>query len=144
LIGQERAAHILHSALSVCLPARDPRHSCPHAGCDEAFPTSAAAWAHCEGEDDVVYSNRVCLWEGCGYVGHCRAVYMQLEPVHNGVWPFFCATCGNGHRNEERAQLCCRITAACKCGWSRKGFNGSTSFKAHQKKCSQGAAPLPG
>ena len=59
------------------------------------------------------------------------------------------------------------MTAACKCGWSQKGFNGPSAppparpatraaapsttpaasraenFKAHAQRCSQGKAPLP-
>ena len=73
---------------------------CPHAGCDAAFATAAEAWAHHEGEDDVVYDPKVCLWDGCGKVCTKPAYYKAHEPVHTGVWPFSCASCGNGHSQE--------------------------------------------
>ena len=44
-------------------------------------------------------------------------------------------------RLAERATLCCKVTAACKCGWSKKGYQGPKLFKAHKVRCSRGAAP---
>ena len=41
----------------------------------------------------------------------------------------------------ERVTLCCKVTAACKCGWSQKGGQGPKNFKAHKARCSRGAAP---
>ena len=41
----------------------------------------------------------------------------------------------------EWATLCCKVTAACKCGWSTKGHHGPTSFKRHEARCGRGAAP---
>ena len=41
----------------------------------------------------------------------------------------------------EWATLCCKVTAACKCGWSMKGHNGPKNFKAHKARCGRGAAP---
>ena len=40
----------------------------------------------------------------------------------------------------EWATLCCKVTAACKCGWSMKGWQGPKSFKNHKARCSRGAA----
>ena len=40
------------------------------------------------------------------------------------------------------AKLCCEVVAACKCGKNFTGPDGQSAFKAHQKKCSAGAAPL--
>ena len=41
----------------------------------------------------------------------------------------------------EWATLCCKVTGACKCGWTQKGRRGPASFKAHKARCSRGAAP---
>ena len=41
----------------------------------------------------------------------------------------------------ERATLCCKVTAACKCGWTQKGHHYTSSFKKHKERCSRGAAP---
>ena len=41
----------------------------------------------------------------------------------------------------EYATLCCKVTGACKCGWSQKGHNGPKNFKAHKARCGRGAAP---
>ena len=41
----------------------------------------------------------------------------------------------------ERVTLCCKVTAACKCGWSQKGYPGPSQFKLHKARCSRGAAP---
>ena len=40
----------------------------------------------------------------------------------------------------EWATLCCKVTAACKCGWKQKGHIGPTNFKKHMERCSRGAA----
>jgi len=41
----------------------------------------------------------------------------------------------------EWAKLCCKVTAACKCGWTQKGWQGPKNFKNHKARCSRGAAP---
>ena len=41
----------------------------------------------------------------------------------------------------ERVTLCCKVTAACKCGYIKKGADGPKLFKAHKQRCSRGAAP---
>ena len=41
----------------------------------------------------------------------------------------------------EYATLCCKVTGACKCGWTGKGSHGPGNFKIHKQRCSRGAAP---
>ena len=41
----------------------------------------------------------------------------------------------------EWATLCCKVTAACKCGWTQKGDHGPKNFKKHKARCGRGAAP---
>ena len=42
----------------------------------------------------------------------------------------------------DHATLCCKVTAACKCGtWSQTGHKGPDNFKKHQVCCSRSAAP---
>ena len=51
---------------------------CPE--CDEAYPTSAAAWA-CAATHDVEENPKKCLWAGCGLVFRDRCNYRDHEPV---------------------------------------------------------------
>ena len=144
--------------------ARDPPRGflCPT--CDEAFETSDAAWEHAEGcGEGCERDPKRCLYDGCGLVFRQPNVYRRHEPVHTGVWPFYCA-CGKGFRQEgarrrveprsprpppprlpalparsvaptfvpdlgsaDWARDCCRVTAACKCGWQSKGKNGPSA-----------------
>ena len=63
---------------------------CPE--CDEAYPTSAAAWA-CAATHDVEENPKKCLWAGCGLVFGKPSYYQAHEPVrvrrscsaHSGV-----------------------------------------------------------
>ena len=51
---------------------------CPE--CDEAYPTSAAAWA-CAATHDVEEDPKKCLWAGCGLKFKFPAHYRDHEPV---------------------------------------------------------------
>ena len=182
---------------------------CPE--CDEAYPTSAAAWA-CAATHDVEEDPKKCLWAGCGLTFGKPSNYRNHEPVrvpapaHGGVAshaappesprpPPACfaspglpsharpprrvagahgslavplhhvqqgpRACGCAPRRATRpmrspanetpspprlplaewATLCCKVTAACKCGWSMKGHQGPEGFKKHKARCGRGAAP---
>ena len=182
---------------------------CPE--CDEAYPTSAAAWA-CAATHDVEEDPKKCLWAGCGLTFVRPAQYREHEPVRvpaparGGVASHAAppkpprpptrlshlsrpplsrptpaarrrCTRESGRTTAPRATratrmrvrpaphhtphaqprqrdhspprlplaewatLCCKVTAACKCGWSMKGFHGPTSFKKHKARCGRGAAP---
>eukprot|EP00964_Phaeocystis_antarctica_P100222 scaffold65897_cov43-Phaeocystis_antarctica.AAC.2 len=197
----------LHEALHAKGPKPREGFVCPE--CDEAYPTSAAAWA-CAATHDVEKEPCKCLWAGCGLVFKYPAHYQAHEPVrvhaparggvasravppaprrpptclrrlsrppsharprgasqlHTGVWPYHCTTCNKGHQRAGAprpaphpmrsppprpsppclplaawATLCCKVTHACKCGWTNKGQQGPRNFKAHKARCSRGAAP---
>ena len=51
---------------------------CPE--CDEAYPTSAAAWA-CAATHDVEENPKKCLWAGCGQMFPSPVFYQRHEPV---------------------------------------------------------------
>jgi hypothetical protein len=51
---------------------------CPE--CDEAYPTSAAAWA-CAATHDVEEDPKKCLWAGCGLTFGKPSNYRNHEPV---------------------------------------------------------------
>ena len=196
-----------HEALHVKGPKPREGFVCPE--CDEAYPTSAAAWA-CAATHDVEENPRKCLWAGCGLVFGRPAEYLRHEPVrvrppaHGGVASRVAAAraasppirlrCPSRpplsrpaprrvaeshgtvplplrhvqqglpavrcalHRATplrrtptrpltprlplaEWALICCKVTAACECGWSMKGEHGAKQFKKHKQRCSRGAAP---
>eukprot|EP00964_Phaeocystis_antarctica_P072533 scaffold44372_cov58-Phaeocystis_antarctica.AAC.5 len=78
----------IHEALHVKGPKPREGFVCPE--CDEAYPTSAAAWA-CAATHDVEEDPRKCLWAGCGLAFRVPALYREHEPVrvrppaHGGV-----------------------------------------------------------
>ena len=67
-----------HEALHANGPKPREGFICPE--CDEAFPTSAAAWA-CAATHDVEEDPKKCLWAGCGLVSDTPAAYRRHEPV---------------------------------------------------------------
>ena len=79
-----------HEALHVKGPKPREAFICPE--CDEAFPTSAAAWA-CAATHDVEEDPCKCLWAGCGRVCTKPAYYREHEsvrvrpPPRVAVWP---------------------------------------------------------
>jgi len=126
-----------HEALHSKGPAPRQGFVCPE--CDEAYPTSVAAWA-CAATHDVEEDPGKCLWAGCGLVCENLSLYLGHEPVHTGNWPHHCPTCKKGFPKPGTATLCCKVTAACKCGWSQKGQFGPKNFKRHKQRCSRGEA----
>ena len=67
-----------HEALHVKGPK--PREGFIGPECDEAYPTSAAAWA-CAATHDIEEDPKKCLWAGCGLVSDTPAAYRRHEPV---------------------------------------------------------------
>ena len=67
-----------HEALHTKGPKPREAFICPE--CDEAYPTSAAAWA-CAATHDVEEDPCKCLWAGCGLVFKKPSGYLQHEPV---------------------------------------------------------------
>ena len=196
-----------HEALHVKGPKPREGFVCPE--CDEAYPTSAAAWA-CAATHDIEEDPKKCLWAGCGLTFATPSKYQAHEPVrvrppaHGSVASRAFATraappptrlrclsrpplsrptprrVAGAHRSlavplrhvqqgrhaigcalrrlkplrspptrpltprlplAERVALCCKVTGACKCGWTSKGYSGPRDFKAHNARCSRGAAP---
>ena len=99
-----------------------------------------------------------------GLPSHARP--RGASQMHTGVFPYHCTTCNKGQRQPgapcnathpmrspptrpltprlplaEMATLCCKVTAACKCGWTQKGRSGPSNFKKHKQRCGRGAAP---
>ena len=67
-----------HEALHTKGPKPREGFVCPE--CDEAYPTSAAAWA-CAATHDVEEDPKKCLWAGCGMMCRAPALYRAHEPV---------------------------------------------------------------
>ena len=67
-----------HEALHTKGPKLREGFVCPE--CDEAYPTSAAAWA-CAATHDVEEDPKKCLWAGCGLTFHAPSKYRNHEPV---------------------------------------------------------------
>ena len=67
-----------HEALHVKGPKPREGFVCPE--CDEAYPTSAAAWA-CAATHDIEENSKKCLWAGCGLVLKTPFDYRAHEPV---------------------------------------------------------------
>ena len=67
-----------HEALHTKGPK--PREGFVCRECDEAYPTSAAAWA-CAATHDVEENPKECLWAGCGLVFKTPGAYRAHEPV---------------------------------------------------------------
>jgi hypothetical protein len=78
----------VHEALHTKGPKPREGFVCPE--CDEAYPTSAAAWA-CAATHDVEEDPKKCLWAGCGLTFRFPSHYRDHEPVrvpapaHGGV-----------------------------------------------------------
>ena len=71
-----------HESLHAKGPKPREGFVCPE--CDEAYPTSAAAWA-CAATHDVEENPKKCLWAGCGVVFGKPSDYRKHEPVR--VYP---------------------------------------------------------
>ena len=73
-----------------------------------------------------------------------RATSSRVRPPHRAT-PHAPPANQTPHRYRppmaEWATLCCKVTGACKCGWTQKGRNGPRNFKAHKARCGRGAAP---
>ena len=41
---------------------------CPSSDCEQNYPTSEEAWAHAEEAHEIESNEKMCLWDGCGYV----------------------------------------------------------------------------
>ena len=67
-----------HEACHVKGPKPREGFVCPE--CDEAYSTSAAAWA-CAATHDVEEDNKKCLWAGCGLTFAGAVKYQMHEPV---------------------------------------------------------------
>ena len=67
-----------HEALHAKGPKPREGFVCPE--CDEAYPTSAAAWA-CAATHDVEENPKKCLWAGCGLVFTKPSQYRDHESV---------------------------------------------------------------
>ena len=103
-------------------------------GCDFRRPTSAEVWDHAEEAHGVERDYR-CLWDGCGLVLTTKQGQDRHEPVHTGIWPFSCPTCGKGYSCDSFAKICCVVMATCRCGATFKGKNGKRGLETHKKKC---------
>ena len=68
----------IHEALHAKGPKPREGFVCPE--CDEAYPTSAAAWA-CAATHGVEEDPKKCLWAGCGLVFPRPSEYREHEPV---------------------------------------------------------------
>ena len=66
---------------------------CPE--CDASYDTLEAVWAHME-EHPCEVDKKLCLWAGCGRHFGDKTKLLTHEPVHTGVWPATCDTCGRG------------------------------------------------
>ena len=79
-----------HEAMHTKGPKPREGFVCPE--CDEAFPTSVAAWA-CAATHDVEEDPKKCLWAGCGEVFSTPFHYRAHEPVRvpalprTAAWP---------------------------------------------------------
>ena len=99
---------------------------CP--SCDSLHDTADAAWA-CAATHGIERDNR-CLWDGCGESFRNATNYKRHEPKHTGIWPFSCATCGEGQKQKEMAERHCVIGAACVCGWVTYADQGKSALLA--------------
>ena len=99
---------------------------CP--SCDSLHDTADAAWA-CAATHGVERDKR-CLWDGCGESFKFPVHYKAHEPKHTGIWPFSCATCGEGQAQKEKAERHCVIGAACVCGWVTYAERGKSALLA--------------
>lgn len=94
---------------------------CPEDGCDFCDPTARVVWAHALEAHGIEEDKKQCLWDGCGFMAKFPAHYLAHEPIHTGVWPHSCATCGKGWAETEFARQCCTIHFTCGCGATFKG-----------------------
>ena len=80
---------------------------CPSSDCEQNYPTSEEAWAHAEEAHEIESNEKMCLWDGCGYVAIKRQHYRWHEPTHTGKWPAFCPAsgCGKGFRKDGARTL---------------------------------------
>ena len=84
---------------------------CPE--CDASYDTLEAVWAHME-EHPCEVDKTLCLWAGCGRRFGAPTKLRRHEPVHTGVWPHTCDTCGRGHQHGvRRSSRRSRASPAC-------------------------------
>ncbi len=159
-----------HEARHTKGPPPKAYFACPDPTCSfTSTESSHEVWSHVYVAHPTIPRDlELCLWKGCG----ARPTHDGLkahEPIHTGVYPFHCSTCGQGFNHASKralppqtraplfnaclsprcivcragkANVCCVVVYKCGCGKEYKGYQAENLKAAHEKKCEQGFTKL--